>query len=772
MNFDLFAPKISTKSAIKAGTTGSLNHDSGAKDAPASNLFISKFKQILSKNGINHNGIAPNSPLDTTKSSTSTVDILADNVKNDLLKEMNKAEGFEFLTKLKQYLMASGHSNLKEVSIGQDGLDTLKIMLDKAGFPQSKVADLIKSLQSQSDDGKVFVSDLMDGLLALEPETLADDDLSAEQIELNLDKIKDIKDNDSSAESEDESLIVQASAIPFISSIMKSLGIPDDVIKSTLASSEVKGRGLNLNTFINDLQSLQKTSFFTGKSFENASDIETINGLLNQLGLESTDSKSQNSVANNGAEKGTFTLGGFVSALESLRQKNSIKDVDGSSQKVQQGAEALNDLNNSKFELPNGASLNVSKSDSDELINKLMGDLHIKESAKESEKNQPTETDIRYRTMRSATHDFLMNLSASGETDSAKKSSLNLDGTSDKDSKDKEIKELLSSLGINLKSKSEITSNANTESITSSIDEQDLKSGDLKETLTSLDVLSKNSLDRTKSLKNVNQTDSLNPSPVNNQVVQQEQQNVKDGTTIATSASVVAENIISSKVASELSSLINNSDALNTGKRDSNRRSGYNENEFDALLSRSEKRQSLNISDSNQSGGSGSFLNQGDSKGSSLGASTNRTTSSILPSYVTNQVVRSINRSISSGENEIRLQLRPAELGRIFMTIETQGDVLKVNIVTENQAAKDILTGHAEELKSSLSNNGINIESFNVEMGSDFKQSMANSGQQQQNGEDSSSRGLRANSSSSVGESEGEVSPILENKDGDYHFIA
>ncbi|MBF0211013.1 MAG: flagellar hook-length control protein FliK, partial [Desulfamplus sp.] len=328
------------------------------------------------------------------------------------------------------------------------------------------------------------------------------------------------------------------------------------------------------------------------------------------------------------------------------------------------------------------------------------------------------------------------------------------------------------SLGINLKSKSEITSNANTESITSSIDEQDLKSGDLKETLISLDVLSKNSLDRTKSLKNVNQADSLNPSPVNNQVVQQEQQNVKNGNTIAASASVVAENIISSKVASELSSLINNSDALNTGKRDSNRRSGYNENEFDSLLSRSEKRQSLNISDSNQSGGSGSFLNQGDSKGSSLGAATNRATSSILPSYVTNQVVRSINRSISSGENEIRLQLRPAELGRIFMTIETQGDLLKVNIVTENQAAKDILTGHAEELKSSLGNNGINIESFNVEMGSDFKQSMANSGQQQQNGEDSSSRGLRANSSSSVGESEGEVSPILENKDGDYHFIA
>ncbi|MBF0211012.1 MAG: hypothetical protein HQK68_09025, partial [Desulfamplus sp.] len=498
MNFDLFAPKISIKSAIKAGTTGSLNHDSGAKDAPASNLFISKFKQILSKNGINHNGIAPNSPLDTTKSSTSTVDILADNVKSDLLKEMNKAEGFEFLTKLKQYLMASGHSNLKEVSIGQDGLDTLKIMLDKAGFPQSKVADLIKSLQSQSDDGKVFVSDLMDGLLALEPETLTDDNLSAEQIELNLDKIKDIKDKDSSAESEDESLIVQASAIPFISSIMKSLGIPDDVIKSTLASSEVKGGGLNLNTFINDLQSLQKTSFFTGKSFENASDIETIKGLLNQLGLESTDSKSQNSVANNGAEKGRFTLGGFVSALEGLRQKNSIKDkdVDGSSQKVQQGAEALNTLNNSKFELPNGASLNVSKSDSNELINKLMGDLHIKESAEESEKNQPTETDIRYRTMRSATHDFLMNLSASGETDSAKKSSLNLDGTSDKDSKDKEIKELLSSLGINLKTKSDDI-NSKTSDTTDNladidnidnIDEQDSKSKNIKETLASLGI--------------------------------------------------------------------------------------------------------------------------------------------------------------------------------------------------------------------------------------------------------------------------------------------
>ncbi len=99
-----------------------------------------------------------------------------------------------------------------------------------------------------------------------------------------------------------------------------------------------------------------------------------------------------------------------------------------------------------------------------------------------------------------------------------------------------------------------------------------------------------------------------------------------------------------------------------------------------------------------------------------------------LPSYVTNQVVRSLVRSVYRGDNELRLQLKPPELGRIVMKIDNLGDSLKVSIVTENHAAKDIIASHENSLKAALAGSGISIETFDVSMGSNFSQSMADTG--------------------------------------------
>ncbi len=96
-----------------------------------------------------------------------------------------------------------------------------------------------------------------------------------------------------------------------------------------------------------------------------------------------------------------------------------------------------------------------------------------------------------------------------------------------------------------------------------------------------------------------------------------------------------------------------------------------------------------------------------------------------LPTYVTNQVTKSLVRAINQGENTLRIQLNPPELGRLMMTIDNSGETLKVNIVTESLAAKDILTSNAGELKNVLSSAGVNLEQFDVDMDSDFKQSMA-----------------------------------------------
>ena len=71
------------------------------------------------------------------------------------------------------------------------------------------------------------------------------------------------------------------------------------------------------------------------------------------------------------------------------------------------------------------------------------------------------------------------------------------------------------------------------------------------------------------------------------------------------------------------------------------------------------------------------------------------------------------------------MQLKPPALGRLVLTIDNSGKNMKVNIVTENVAAREILISNSSELKSVLSNSGVTLERFDVDMNSGFRQSMA-----------------------------------------------
>ena len=96
-----------------------------------------------------------------------------------------------------------------------------------------------------------------------------------------------------------------------------------------------------------------------------------------------------------------------------------------------------------------------------------------------------------------------------------------------------------------------------------------------------------------------------------------------------------------------------------------------------------------------------------------------------LPGYVTQQVSKGLVRAINQGENTLRIQLKPPELGRLIITIDNTGSNIKVNIMTENSAAREILTSNVNELRTVLSNSGVNLERFDVDMNSNFRQSMA-----------------------------------------------
>jgi len=100
--------------------------------------------------------------------------------------------------------------------------------------------------------------------------------------------------------------------------------------------------------------------------------------------------------------------------------------------------------------------------------------------------------------------------------------------------------------------------------------------------------------------------------------------------------------------------------------------------------------------------------------------------SKLLPSYMLNQVSRQIVKSVENGNTEIRLQLKPPHLGRLQITIETLNDTLKVNIVTEHHATRDMLMANSTELKTILFDQGIRLEKVEVQLAFNFDQSMSN----------------------------------------------
>nr|WP_321402457.1 flagellar hook-length control protein FliK [uncultured Desulfobacter sp.] len=158
---------------------------------------------------------------------------------------------------------------------------------------------------------------------------------------------------------------------------------------------------------------------------------------------------------------------------------------------------------------------------------------------------------------------------------------------------------------------------------------------------------------------------------------------------------------------------------------------------------------------------------------STLGASgTQRTQQafSTLPDFVTRQVGKSIVRSINTGNNTIQMQLKPPELGKVFLNIDHSGSSVKVSVITEHQSAKDILTANVNEIKTMLSSSGINLESFEVDMSSDFQQSMADA-RNQSAGKKQASQGTGDDTQDDMTDNL-TVQTAAVNSNGSLHFVA
>ena len=143
-----------------------------------------------------------------------------------------------------------------------------------------------------------------------------------------------------------------------------------------------------------------------------------------------------------------------------------------------------------------------------------------------------------------------------------------------------------------------------------------------------------------------------------------------------------------------------------------------------------------------------------------------------LPTYVTHQVTKSIVKAIHQGESVLKLQLKPPELGRLVMTIDNTGNNMKINIMTDNQAAKEILMSNINDIRTALSNSGVTLERFDVDMNSNFQQSMADN--QAGNSSNRRQRKEKLAADSIAGISADDPAGLLSSlsPDGSLHYVA
>ncbi|MDY7039167.1 MAG: flagellar hook-length control protein FliK, partial [Thermodesulfobacteriota bacterium] len=95
-----------------------------------------------------------------------------------------------------------------------------------------------------------------------------------------------------------------------------------------------------------------------------------------------------------------------------------------------------------------------------------------------------------------------------------------------------------------------------------------------------------------------------------------------------------------------------------------------------------------------------------------------------LPAYLIDQVGKQISRSIQRGDNVIKLQLKPPELGAVKVEMDIKDNVLKLGMITENNSVKEILLSSVHELRDALVEHGVKVEKLDVQINNHFNHSL------------------------------------------------
>ncbi|MBW1712531.1 MAG: flagellar hook-length control protein FliK, partial [Deltaproteobacteria bacterium] len=84
------------------------------------------------------------------------------------------------------------------------------------------------------------------------------------------------------------------------------------------------------------------------------------------------------------------------------------------------------------------------------------------------------------------------------------------------------------------------------------------------------------------------------------------------------------------------------------------------------------------------------------------------------PSVLLDQLSGRIVMMLRGGQQVMRLQLYPPELGGLKIDLRVEGQAVRATVVAENQQVQQLLGAHSSELKQSLSEQGFSLEKFEV----------------------------------------------------------
>ncbi|MBQ7562926.1 MAG: flagellar hook-length control protein FliK [Lachnospiraceae bacterium] len=112
---------------------------------------------------------------------------------------------------------------------------------------------------------------------------------------------------------------------------------------------------------------------------------------------------------------------------------------------------------------------------------------------------------------------------------------------------------------------------------------------------------------------------------------------------------------------------------------------------------------------------------------------------------IVNQVTEQIKVNISSESTSMEMMLHPASLGAVNIQVSQQGDILHAQILVQNEAVKDALSGQLEQLLKTFAEQGqkvteveVSVANYNLERGLDQGQ-----GQNDQNSRGGGNSGRR-----------------------------